>query len=704
MFPKVIRLVPRRFTSPTAILILLMLPVIPSASGFAQSPVVDRMIGDSVAVLGGDWKFHPGDDMTWASPDFDDSAWGIQNLTPPAGSYDPITGSSGFVPGWTRRGYPRLTGFAWYRLHIRLRNTSSSVGMKPLALTMPINFDDAYQIFINGQKVGGFGRFGTHSVVYYNAQPRLFALPAGVENGVITIAIRTWMDSFTPLASQDAGGLHGPPLVGEASSIQAMLQLEWDAVSRTQIGNLVASGSLLLAALLGLTLYWLDRKEPAYLLLSAVCAATFVGRATVMLGYYSMILPMVPETLLQDAIVTPLTLGLWALFWAYWFKLERIRTIAKIASILAVLLSLAISTVRSPLYGKVVPAEASSFLLPTVLVLKLLLGAVLLWVTYRGIRKRTAGGWLALAPIVLTVFWAYQEELSVVHVPMILRIYGVTVNYDVVAILLMLGIISMLMMRRFVRSQRESVHLRLEIEQARQVQQVLIPEALPSIRGFAVESEYRPAQQVGGDFFQILPMQNGGVLAVIGDVSGKGTPAAMTVSLLVGTIRTLVRSTQSPGEMLAVLNERMIGRSQGGFTTCLVVRADGDGTLTIANAGHLAPYLDGRELEISSALPLGLADCSYSESQFRMKQDQKLTLLTDGVLEARNRSGELFGFERTAGIAKSSASSIADHAVEFGQNDDITVLTITRVATEEAPSVVARTHVATVSPAVFDAV
>lgn len=671
-------------------LILSVLILIFAAGAGAESPagppVVDRTIGDAVVALTGSWKFSPGDNMAWARPDFDDSAWGTQNLTPPAGSYDPVTGSSGFVPGWTSQGYPDLTGYGWYRLHLRLRNISATAGTVPLALAMPINFDDAYQVFVNGRMIGQLGRFGKHSVVFYNAQPLSFALPAGVESSDLTIAIRTWMDAATPLTSQDAGGLHGPPLIGESSAIDAMLRLDWDAVNRTQIGNLLASASLLLALVLGFTLYTLDRRETAYLLLGAVCLAVFVQRTTVMMGYYSQVLPMVPETVLLDVVLTPLTLGLWALFWAYWFKLERIRTISRLAWTLTAFLMLATAMVRAPLYGRLIPAGAGDWLLPIVLVLKLLLGALLLWVTYRGIRQRTADGWLALAPVLLTVLWAYQEELSVIHVPVILRILGVTISEGMIAILLMLAIISILMIRRFIRGQRESVVLRHEIEQARQVQQVLIPEALPVIPGFAVESEYRPAQEVGGDFFQILPVQNGGLIAVIGDVSGKGTPAAMTVSLLVGALRTLARSTQSPGEILAVLNERMIGRSQGGFTTCLVLRADADGTLTVANAGHLAPYLDGRELEMNSALPLGLAEESYPETTFHLDKDQKLTLVTDGILEARNKTGELFGFERLAEIAKGTAAYIVERAQEFGQGDDITVLTITRLAAERKPA------------------
>jgi hypothetical protein len=673
----------------SAVFVLPIIVPFTAAAASAQSSVVDRTIGDAVVVLSGSWKFHPGDNMAWASPDFDDSGWGSQDLTPPKGSYDPITGSSGFVPGWTAQGYPKLTGYAWYRLHIRLRNTSSSAGMTPLALTMPINFDDAYQVFVNGEQVAQFGRFDTRSVVYYNAQPRSFALPVGTGNGVLTIAIRTWMDSSTPLVSEDAGGLHGPPLVGESSAIDAMLRLEWDAVNRSEIGNLLASASLLLALLLGFTLYWLDHNEPVYLLLGAACSAGFVLRSMVMMGYYSTILPMVTETFLTDVVLTPLTLGLWTLFWAYWFKLERIRTITRISFALTVLLAIGASTVRPPMYGKVVPAEAAIWLLPVVLVLKLLLGALLLWVTYRGIRKRTADGWLALAPILLTIVWAYQEELGVLHVPVILRVYGLTFSMGVLASLLMLTIISVLMMHRFIRGQRESVQLRLEIEQARQVQSVLIPEALPEISGYAMTSVYRPAREVGGDFFQVLPLEGedaNSTLILLGDVSGKGLKAAMTVSLIVGTVRTLAETTSSPAEVLSGLNRRLYGRLQGRFATCLVLRLDGDGDCVLASAGHPSPYLNGKEVVLPGALPLGLnASTCYEEISLKLHVSDHLALYTDGLLEARNASGEIFSFDRLKELFadKPNAAEATGAAVDFGQDDDITVLTLTRLGAGE---------------------
>jgi serine phosphatase RsbU (regulator of sigma subunit) len=105
----------------------------------------------------------------------------------------------------------------------------------------------------------------------------------------------------------------------------------------------------------------------------------------------------------------------------------------------------------------------------------------------------------------------------------------------------------------------------------------------------------------------------------------------------------------------------------------------------VANAGHLAPYVNGQELRLENGLPLGLdPDTTYPEASFPFAEGESLTLLTDGVLEARAKSGELFGFERTAALSTEPADKIAQTAQAFGQDDDITVLTITRVAAGEA--------------------
>ena len=249
--------------------------------------------------------------------------------------------------------------------------------------------------------------------------------------------------------------------------------------------------------------------------------------------------------------------------------------------------------------------------------------------------------------------------------------------YDLSIAILLLAILGIVVLR-FARSRHDEEQLKNEREAARAVQQVLIPVAIPGVPGFRIESVYKPAGEVGGDFFQIVPTAVGGALIVVGDVSGKGMPAAMTVSLLVGTFRTLAHYTQSPGEILAAMNQRMLGRSKGGFTTCLVLRVDPGGAITAANAGHLPPYIDGNEVPMENGLPLGLStDSNYAEMNLPLPNNAQLTLLTDGVVEARNATGDLFGFDRTRAISTQSAEIIAAAAQAHGQEDDITVLTLT---------------------------
>lgn len=250
--------------------------------------------------------------------------------------------------------------------------------------------------------------------------------------------------------------------------------------------------------------------------------------------------------------------------------------------------------------------------------------------------------------------------------------------------LTLLGAVTLaILVRNLIRDRAEKVRLAAELAAARAVQQVLIPEDIPPIPGFRIQSVYKPYGEVGGDFFQILPVRSGrgagGVLAIIGDVSGKGMPAALTVALLVGTVRTLAHFTQSPAEILAAMNQRMLGRSRGGFTTCLALRANPDGVLTVANAGHISPYLGGKELQLENGLPLGIsAEARYAEAVFELEAGTQLTLLTDGVVEARNESGALFGFERSAAISRETAEKVVQAAQAFGQDDDITVLSVTR--------------------------
>ena len=288
----------------------------------------------------------------------------------------------------------------------------------------------------------------------------------------------------------------------------------------------------------------------------------------------------------------------------------------------------------------------------------------------------------ALLP--LTGAWTFAQLIFPgLYFPKPFHVGRLGVDMMGISLFLFLTGILAVVLHRFIRVTRDEQRASAEIEAARIVQQMLIPENLPDIPGYTITNFYQPAQEDGGDFFQIIPLQFDAALVVLGDVSGKGLQAAMTVSLLVGAVRAAAESSTAPGELLANLNRRLQGRGTG-FTTCLILRIDQAGNLTAANAGHLQPYLNGHEIAFEIDLPLGLLpDATYPESHLTLVANQTLTLLTDGVVEATSVTKELFGFERTQSISRHNAQHIAAAAIAFGdpapQADDITVLTLERL-------------------------
>lgn len=234
--------------------------------------------------------------------------------------------------------------------------------------------------------------------------------------------------------------------------------------------------------------------------------------------------------------------------------------------------------------------------------------------------------------------------------------------------------------RRHIRAQAEKAQLEAEMAAAREVQRLMLPDEAESTPGYLVDFVYRPALQLGGDFFQILPDGKNGFVLVLGDVAGKGLAAAMHVSMLVGVIRTVALETTDPAIILGKLHDRLVGRTSG-ISTALAAHVSANGLVTIANAGHLSPYLDGREIELPGALPLGIPEGGhYSAVRFELPTGSRLVFYSDGVVEAQTTSGELFGFDRARGVSTESAEAIAEKAVQFGQAHDITVVTIERLA------------------------
>jgi sigma-B regulation protein RsbU (phosphoserine phosphatase) len=234
-----------------------------------------------------------------------------------------------------------------------------------------------------------------------------------------------------------------------------------------------------------------------------------------------------------------------------------------------------------------------------------------------------------------------------------------------------------LLLRRLAADRQEKQRLAAELEAARVVQQLLLSQASVDSGVYEVETVYSPAQHVGGDFFWVRTDADGALLVMVGDVSGKGMKAAMLVTLIMGVLRQ--RAERQPEELLALVNRAVAGEMHGGFVTACCMRADPDGTVTIANAGHLLPYRQGREIDIPSGLPLGVAEeVNYASSPMSLEPGEQLTFISDGVVEAASGSGELLGFDRTRSLSVRPAQEIAEAAKAWGQNDDITVVTVRR--------------------------
>jgi serine phosphatase RsbU (regulator of sigma subunit) len=312
---------------------------------------------------------------------------------------------------------------------------------------------------------------------------------------------------------------------------------------------------------------------------------------------------------------------------------------------------------------------------------------------FAGAFKKDVSARLLLAPAVLSygmdlisdvsrIAWQLtgNQHLLFDGVPLTSRPFPLTLD-DLIGYIFIFALLIFLV-RRFSLARQEETRLSTEMEAARSIQSLLVPStATSSTTRFAVESVYLPANEVGGDFFQILPEPGDGSLMVVaGDVSGKGLPAGMLVALLVGAIRATAETTTEPLAMLEALNRRLVGRGDA-KATCLALRIEADGNATLANAEHLPPYLNGQAVEMEGALPLGvIEDAEFSVMRFELNEQDRLVLMSDGITEATDASGKLFGFERVNELLStaSSAAEVASVAQKFGQEDDISVISVTR--------------------------
>lgn len=615
-----------------------------------------------IAPVSTNWRFSGGDDARWANSDFDDSKWKVLQPENP----------------WDDQGFAAVNNLSWFRFRLRMPESTPA-----LALVMP-GMTKSFQVFADGQLLAQVGGLPPEKPETAVRAQRIFTLPLnrarslpGLGSKEILVAIRVWQDPR--LARIIPNVMSGTVYAGSPRTVQAIFML-LKSHSLLARGNAYTQGIIsLIVGASSLLLFFLTRRS---------FYAWFA--LTMLLGTLDL-----PVRLLSEHYG-------WGFFFAIYMyaALDFLACVSYMLFVLAALgmlrwrlaaimgMSVLIAEFGPILFivGMVSQAWADGIYvlfctLPELFLVVLLIRAWRADITYAK---------LLLFPYVLTVIIStagnlghYLLDLDVPHASVLLTAnvellsapFAVSLS-DVGETVATLGLLAVLVYQ-FARSSREEQRLKSALQTAHDIQQNLVPVDIPSLGGLHTEIVYLAAEEVGGDFCQVLPRRDESILVVIGDVSGKGLQAAMVGTLVVGALRSIANEEIGPAETLKRLNNVLLKTQNSGFTTCLCMIITASGRVTLSNAGHMSPYLDGVEMKIDSGLPLGLvSDMEYEQTSFILPVSARLTLMSDGVVEARSVTGELYGFERTSNISRQPARDIAAEANRFGQEDDITVITL----------------------------
>jgi hypothetical protein len=615
----------------------------------------------TVGTIDGPWRFAAGDDPRWADPGFDDSAWSTVNLAQPL----------------ENQGVEPYTGYGWYRVHLQPQDFAAlAAGERPMLLVTG-NSVGQLAVYVNGLESGHTEGMKDPPAMYLSPPFTASFLGLSTKQPVV-IAIRTWVGPGVMVHR----GLLTRVDVGAPTEIQerlaASVSNQWGEYAITPIA---IAFLFVCVALLGLALFLAQRHHREYLWLALLCVSVAISAA----GESAYGLAIIPYNVFSifsafsGRVFMAVTLE-FVLTFTGGYGRKTVRGV-QIALLLLPFASLAHLT---QIY-QIVAAGAEIVFCALVCVL-----------LFRAWRRGQTDAGVMFLPFLLAAtadsadtllsYAAGNHWLPDRFLSMHFHLGPIAFGTGTIAYSVFLASIVAVILYRFIRVSQEEQRTTAEIAAARSVQSLLIPTQLPSNHNFMLESAYLPFEGVGGDFFQVLPLKDESLLIVVGDVSGKGLQAAMNSSTLVGALRN--ETSNDPATILNHLNRVLLGAvsSPGAvpeldaapcFATCLCARIYPDGKLIVANAGHLGPYRDGHELELIPGLPLGvIADASYEQSTFQLAHGDRLVFLSDGVVEAINGDGELFGFDRTRQVSNESARYIAQTAKHFGQTDDITVLSL----------------------------
>jgi len=549
---------------------------------------------------------------------------------------------------------------------VRCRGSIDMAGIQNPALVIGSNTAGSKEVYFDRQPVKKLEKYP------------LFPISAVAKGSIHTIDVRTAQYPLPP------GDTPGRPVYVYVTDVPFTEQLI-EAQRGENIRDLVPaySGYLVIggAGLFLLGLFFFDRSQKAAFWLGLYCAAVGITRLSMMGSYFFDNYPSYLQATLFGVsmfeswalVRVNFALGqrrvpavYWVVFaaWVFIFVGSVLPVLLPVRAALPLSLFVQVTCFK-PIWCIWTFACTAPFV------------AFWPWTDLRGRMRVVAGlcavwaiieGWFQLQQVIFnreTWRGAVQDLMSLAIVCVIVALFG-HIFYQ----------------QRIAADER--AEMRGELTAARQVQHLLVPDKMQVAPGITVSSAFLPAHEVGGDFYLCRALPSGAQRVLLGDVSGKGVAAALTSALLLGAADRC--DHLRPPLVLKELNAALRNSGIGGFTTCLCADLLPDGKLLIANAGQLPPYRNGREIDLPSGLPLGVeAAPEYTESSLQLAPGDSLTFLSDGVVEARNAVGELFGFERTRQMSSRAADQIANAAVEFGQQDDITVLTL-HLAAAPAPA------------------
>jgi serine phosphatase RsbU (regulator of sigma subunit)/predicted ester cyclase len=252
--------------------------------------------------------------------------------------------------------------------------------------------------------------------------------------------------------------------------------------------------------------------------------------------------------------------------------------------------------------------------------------------------------------------------------------------------------------QRLQRERIERERVEQELQVARRIQQAALPKEVPKLQGWHISPYYQPAREVGGDFYDFFELEDERLGLVVGDATGHGVPAALVMASARSMLRAVAQASYSPGDVLRRVNDPLATDIPPNmFVTCFYAILDPkNGNLTYANAGHDLPYLhrNGEAEELrATGMPLGLMPgMGYEEKQTILEAGESVLFYSDGLVEAHDPKGEMFGFPRLRALVAEHGElrSLGDFLLEelysfvgegWEQEDDITLLTLQRSAT-----------------------